>query len=287
MKMLLVLLSCFALVGAALADPPDNHKKGKGKHGDEAEVAPQGGNQGKIKGNGPQNRKNMSGMNQTTGTGSNQQFQSNKFSKKGHKFDSADSNVAVQHGEKLHGRNKSADLPNANPFGGNKFQGKKFEKKHFELASKAKGNIPNVKFKEGKHIEGAEHWKGNKYVVFKNYKCEWHDHDWWHNHHNKIVIVFGGAYYWDNGYWFPAFGYQPNAFYAYEGPIYAGSVQMDPGQVVANVQAALQERGYFVGEIDGALGPITRAALAKYQEDQGFEPTGAIDEPTLVSFGMA
>lgn len=165
-------------------------------------------------------------------------------------------------------------------------QGKKFQKKQFQLAKKAKANVPNVQFQAGMKIKNAHNWKGNKYVVFKNYKGEWHDHDWWHHHHNKIVFVFGGHYYWDNGYWFPAWGYAPDAFYAYEGPIYAGSPEMDPGQVVANVQAALQEQGFYVGEVDGVLGPLTRAALAQYQQAQGFEPTGAIDEPTLESLGM-
>jgi localization factor PodJL len=62
---------------------------------------------------------------------------------------------------------------------------------------------------------------------------------------------------------------------------------MDPGQVVANVQSALQQQGYYQGDIDGVLGPQTRAALAEYQSAQGIEPTGAIDEPTLDTLGMS
>jgi peptidoglycan hydrolase-like protein with peptidoglycan-binding domain len=62
---------------------------------------------------------------------------------------------------------------------------------------------------------------------------------------------------------------------------------MDPGQVVANVQAALQAQGYYTGEVDGILGPLTRAAIARYQADQGLEPTAAIDEPTLELLGIA
>ena len=82
-------------------------------------------------------------------------------------------------------------------------------------------------------------------------------------------------------------GLRSDAYYAYDGPIYAGSVEMDPGQVVANVQTALQEQGYYSGEVDGILGPLTRAAIASYQAAQGLEPTAAIDEPTLESLGMA
>ena len=39
-------------------------------------------------------------------------------------------------------------------------------------------------------------------------------------------------------------------------------------------------------EVDGILGPQTRAALAEYQSAQGLEPTGTVDEPTLETLGM-
>jgi len=98
--------------------------------------------------------------------------------------------------------------------------------------------------------------------------------------------VFGAPYFWDAGYWYPAWGYDPGASYYFDGPIYASSPEYDPGQVVANVQSALQQQGYYQGEIDGILGPQTRAALAEYQSAQGLEPTGAVDEPTLETLGM-
>ena len=34
-----------------------------------------------------------------------------------------------------------------------------------------------------------------------------------------------------------------------------------PDQVIADVQAALQQMGYYQGEVDGLLGPMTREAL--------------------------
>jgi His-Xaa-Ser repeat protein HxsA len=61
----------------------------------------------------------------------------------------------------------------------------------------------------------------------------------------------------------------------------------DFGQVVANVQTALQGQGYYAGEVDGSLGPLTRDAIAKYQQDHGLIVTSAVDEPTLASLGMA
>jgi peptidoglycan hydrolase-like protein with peptidoglycan-binding domain len=59
-----------------------------------------------------------------------------------------------------------------------------------------------------------------------------------------------------------------------------------PDQVIADVQAELQQMGYYKGEVDGLLGPLTRQALTAYQADQGLAPTAAIDEPTLDSLGM-
>jgi len=57
--------------------------------------------------------------------------------------------------------------------------------------------------------------------------------------------------------------------------------------VIADVQAELQQMGYYQGEVDGLLGPMTRQALADYQADQGLTQTEAIDQPTLDSLGMS
>ena len=172
----------------------------------------------------------------------------------------------------------------ANATGGGKM---KFQKKHFDLqTNQINKKYKTVNFNQNYKIAGAQKWKGQKYQVFVNYQPQWHDTWWWNSHHSHIVFVFGGWYYWDNYYWYPAWGYAPNSVYYYDGPIYASSPQDDPGQVVANVQAALQEQGYYQGEVDGVLGPQTRAALAEFQSAQGLEPTGAVDEPTLETLGM-
>jgi len=39
--------------------------------------------------------------------------------------------------------------------------------------------------------------------------------------------------------------------------------------------------GYYTGEVDGLLGPLTRQALRDYQADHGLMVTEVIDEPTL------
>jgi putative peptidoglycan binding protein len=158
---------------------------------------------------------------------------------------------------------------------------------HFNVPKQPNtAKAPPVKFQQGKRIEGSQNWQGQKYAVFRNYKSEWHDRNWWHSHHNRIVFVFGAPYYWNAGYWFPAWGYYPNAYYAWDGPIY-GANNMPPDQVIANVQAALQQQGYYHGDVDGLIGPLTRAAVADYQRDHGLYVTSAIDQPTLQSLGMA
>ena len=165
--------------------------------------------------------------------------------------------------------------------------GKPFKPQHFNVPKQPNtAKAPPVKFQQGKHIEGSQNWQGQNYTVFRNYKSEWHDQNWWHSHHNNIVFVFGAPYYWNAGYWFPAWGYYPNAYYAWDGPIYAYN-RLPPDQVIANVQTVLQQQGYYQGEADGLLGPQTRAALADYQRASGLPETAAVDQPTLQSLGMA
>ena len=118
------------------------------------------------------------------------------------------------------------------------------------------------------------------------HRHEWHDRNWWKQNCNTIVFVNSAYYFLDAGYWYPAWGYDPGAYYAYDGPIYAYN-DLSPDQVVANVQAALQQQGYYHGDVDGLLGPLTRAAAATYQRDHGLYVTSAIDRPTLESLGMS
>jgi hypothetical protein len=158
---------------------------------------------------------------------------------------------------------------------------------HFNVPKQPNtAKAPPVKFQQGRRIAGSQNWQGAKYAAFRNYKSEWHDKNWWHNHHNRIVFVFGAPYFWNAGYWFPAWGYNPGAYYAYDGPIYAYN-SLPPDQVIANVQTALQQQGYYQGDVDGLIGPQTREAVANYQRDHGLVETASIDQPTLESLGMS
>jgi hypothetical protein len=166
-------------------------------------------------------------------------------------------------------------------------QTKTYKAKNFDLSVNTRpATIKGVTFQQNRRIVGSQSWRGPSYTVFRTYTPVWHDRIWWRNNYNRIVFVYGGWYYWNTGWWYPAWGYAPNAYYAYDGPIYAYN-DLPPDQVIANVQAALQQQGYYQGEVDGLLGPLTRAAIADYQRDRGLYETAAIDQPTLESLGMA
>ena len=122
--------------------------------------------------------------------------------------------------------------------------------------------------------------------AFRRHWHEWHDRNWWHNHCDTIVFVSTGYYFLDGSYWYPAYGYDPlQSYYDYDGPIYTYG-DLLPDEVIANVQTALQDTGYYYGEITGSLGVDTRAALANFQRDYGLPITGAIDEATVEALGL-
>jgi hypothetical protein len=147
--------------------------------------------------------------------------------------------------------------------------------------------VPPVRFNAGFRIQGSDRWQGPQYEVYRSYHPERHDRGWYSSRYKRVENIGGGYYYWNNGYWYPAWGYEPSAeYYAYDAPIYVGHRAEPPDRVIADVQAELQQMGYYRGEVDGLLGPLTREALAAYQADQGLTPTAMIDEPTLDSLGM-
>jgi len=148
--------------------------------------------------------------------------------------------------------------------------------------------VQAVTFNQNHRIEGSDRWQGQQYEVFRSYRPEWHDSGWYHSHYPNVTLIAGGYYFFNQGYWYPAWGYNASAqYYAYDGPIYAGHGAQPPDQVIAQTQDLLQQMGYYRGEVDGLLGPMTREALTAYQTDNGLAPTAAIDQPTLDSLGLA
>jgi len=109
----------------------------------------------------------------------------------------------------------------------------------------------------------------------RRYSHARHDREWWRSHYSNIILVDGGYYYWDSGYWYPALGYDPSYdTYPYDGPIY-GFDGLNPDQVVADVQTQMQEDGYYNG-----------AAIATYQRDHNLSITSVVDAATVESLGL-
>jgi len=149
----------------------------------------------------------------------------------------------------------------------------------------------NAAYYRGGNVRITNNWRGDafrgqRYAAFRNYNRQWHDRSWWRSHYDRIIFVNNGWYYWNAGYWFPAWGYAPSISYVYDGPIYAYN-GWTPDRVTVGVQEQLARAGYYDGPIDGVLGPMTREAIAAYQADNGLAVTSAIDEPTLATLGIA
>jgi hypothetical protein len=129
-------------------------------------------------------------------------------------------------------------------------------------------------------------FRNPRYAAFYNYNRRWHDRGWWTSHYPRVVFVLGGWWYWNAGYWYPAWGYDSSSYYPYDGPIY-GYGNLTPDQIMVNVQVALQRDGYYTGPIDGSIGPQTREALAPFQADNGLAVTSTVDGPTLQTLGLS
>src|ERR1700736_592135 len=169
-----------------------------------------------------------------------------------------------------------------------KAQAQQIKQQHTNFHAQARPDkVPSVTFNVNYRIQGSERWQGPQYEVYRSYHPERHDRGWYSSRYNRVELIGGGYYYWNNDYWYPAWGYDSSAeYYAYDAPIYVGHRAEPPDRVIADVQAELQQMGYYRGEVDGLLGPMTREALTAYQADQGLTVTAVIDEPTLDSLGM-
>lgn len=56
---------------------------------------------------------------------------------------------------------------------------------------------------------------------------------------------------------------------------------IDLKKAVLNIQTILNKNGYEAGAADGVMGERTRSAIARFQSDNGMDPTGDITEPLV------
>ena len=63
---------------------------------------------------------------------------------------------------------------------------------------------------------------------------------------------------------------------------YTAGLAGDNSQV-SQIQQALNEKGYNVGSVDGQMGPKTKSALKQFQQAQGLQASGKLDQQTLAA----
>jgi hypothetical protein len=295
MRLFFILVCCLAIpLVARAADQDNNKKKKQATQGQQQQQ--QKGKRGKHQGANTDSQQNkpshVKGQGQRHGVSAqNNNVPVVPANTKGKRSQHQEANTASQQNKPAHvkgqGQPRGVSAQNNNVPAVQSRTKRKVETKHFRLPNSPNPRIASATFQKNYRIRGHQNWKGQKYVAFRNYRGEWHDRGWWHNHYSRIVLISGGWYFWNAGYWYPAWGYDSAfSYYPYNGPIYAYR-NLPPDQVIANVQSALQAQGYYRGEIDGLLGPLTRGALANYQRDHRLYMTEAIDEPTLESLGMS
>jgi Putative peptidoglycan binding domain len=103
---------------------------------------------------------------------------------------------------------------------------------------------------------------------------------------SSFSIGIGTGYPYGYGYGYP-YGYgNPyyNSYYPSGGYSYGYSSSYN---VVAEVQERLARYGYYHGSIDGEAGPLTRAAIARWEASHGMYADGRIDQQLLRSLGLS
>jgi peptidoglycan hydrolase-like protein with peptidoglycan-binding domain len=64
-----------------------------------------------------------------------------------------------------------------------------------------------------------------------------------------------------------------------------GSANLSPAEI-KQAQEALDKKGFKAGSADGKLGPETEQAIKQFQETQGLQQSGQLDEQTLSALGI-
>jgi peptidoglycan hydrolase-like protein with peptidoglycan-binding domain len=54
---------------------------------------------------------------------------------------------------------------------------------------------------------------------------------------------------------------------------------------VREAQQALKDKGYDVGAVDGVMGTKTQSGIRSFQQAQGIEQSGTLDQKTLAALG--
>lgn len=58
-------------------------------------------------------------------------------------------------------------------------------------------------------------------------------------------------------------------------------------KTIEQVQQALNDKGYDAGPVDGNWGSKTQSAVENFQQSQGMQATGQLDQQTLAALGIS
>ncbi len=58
-------------------------------------------------------------------------------------------------------------------------------------------------------------------------------------------------------------------------------------QTVRQIQTALKRNGVYSGRVDGVWGPKTQNGVSQFQQKNGLQATGSLDEPTFQALRVA
>ena len=135
-------------------------------------------------------------------------------------------------------------------------------------------------------------WNRNRDHVWRGHHCRFINGSW-------VIFDFGFDPWWPYwyypydyyGYYPYSYGYDPGYYDSgnYQGEEYYGQNGYGDeyaDSTVAAAQQRLAREGYYRGQIDGVLGPGTRAAIAQYQSNHGLHVTGALSSDTLQALGL-
>lgn len=108
---------------------------------------------------------------------------------------------------------------------------------------------------------------------------------WGYPYAGTSLRPLGYSYYPSSYYGGYPYSYSYNGGYPYSYSYYGGGYGYG-GSTVAAVQQRLGELGYYHGEVDGVIGPQTRAAIAAYESRNGLIVDGRITGPLLNRLGL-
>src|ERR1700730_15715163 len=154
------------------------------------------------------------------------------------------------------------------------------------FASNSVPRVDNVNFavRVGTAIPGSVHLVALPETLVEIYP-QWRDHEYFvvrdevvivdHSHRIVAVVPTGSS----------SASSSSESSYASSRSGSAESMNLSQDEI-RQLQITLNQRGFNVGEPDGNFGPRTRAALMQFQQREGLQRSGQIDQQTMSALGI-